>query len=271
MLSITGLTASVQIQRVIHAARGQTGAVFAIRMGSPAMNNRHAATQQKPGFHHSHSAAEMAPMSDSDIVAGVGRRQHEAEAALAARLDEILRPSLCRLTTDRELRRDLPQETYLIVLQRLREQRLRNPSRLSGYIYRTALFLLYAERRRNRNRPMLSDAGMLERMASPDTDAGERIDQRIVAVAIEQGIERLGTERDRELVKRAYLLDQDKEFVRGLLDLTPRHYDRVVHRARKRLADILRGDRRIRSTRKSRTRSEQDRRCQRARSDQAHR
>jgi RNA polymerase sigma-70 factor (ECF subfamily) len=52
-------------------------------------------------------------------------------------------------------------------------------------------------------------------------------------------LEALPVTRDREIVKRFYLDEEDKERICGELGLSPVHFDRVIFRARQRMRAML--------------------------------
>jgi RNA polymerase sigma-70 factor (ECF subfamily) len=46
-------------------------------------------------------------------------------------------------------------------------------------------------------------------------------------------------ERDREILRRVYILEEPREIVRRDLDLDELHFNRVLHRARERFRDFF--------------------------------
>jgi RNA polymerase sigma-70 factor (ECF subfamily) len=58
-------------------------------------------------------------------------------------------------------------------------------------------------------------------------------------------LDELGTPRDREILTRVYLRDEDKTDVCAALDVDATHFNRVLFRARQRFRELLvRADRR---------------------------
>ena len=62
---------------------------------------------------------------------------------------------------------------------------------------------------------------------------GPRIEQRSAAVPIEDGA------RDREILVRLYLQEEEKDTICRDLGLEAEHFDKVLHRARGRLKELL--------------------------------
>ena len=80
-----------------------------------------------------------------DLVRGVRYRNNGAEANLVARYSNNLWRMLRRKTGDPDLSDDLHQETFGLVLEKIRNGKVGQPEKLAGYIYRTArnLFIAY--------------------------------------------------------------------------------------------------------------------------------
>jgi len=64
-------------------------------------------------------------------------------------------------------------------------------------------------------------------------------DDRHLAQAVAELLEELPTERDRQLLMRFYLDGTDKQQLCRELGLSPKHFDRVLMRARSRLRTII--------------------------------
>ena len=76
-----------------------------------------------------------------------------AESALVKRFSHSVLFMLTQRTGDKQLAEDLHQDTFRIVLERLRSQtRLNDPSKLSGFIHRTALNVYIDHVRKNTRR-----------------------------------------------------------------------------------------------------------------------
>lgn len=140
---------------------------------------------------------------------------------------------------DRELAEDLINEAFAESLGQLAEQRIADPSRFSGYVYRVAFNLLRNHRRRmdNRSDVRVSAAG-LEHLSAEgplpehclDAYTGERIRQAVAALPVA---------RDRELIQRFYLREQTKQEICRDLALSPAHFNKILFRARQRLGQRL--------------------------------
>jgi len=134
------------------------------------------------------------------------------------------------------LAEDLRQETFRIVLQRLRSRGLDQPETAGAFLFGTALKLLCAERRRMARH--CTPPSALEHVCDPRGTplthvlSGERDELLCSALAIL-------AERDRQILWRFYFLGHQKEQIRLDLELKPPHFNRVLFRARERLRIAL--------------------------------
>ncbi|MFC4309774.1 RNA polymerase sigma factor [Steroidobacter flavus] len=146
---------------------------------------------------------------------------------------------LLRHIRDANITQEILQEAVATTIAHSRAGRVSDPKRLGGYVYRVALNLYRNYRREYANRPGVhaTDEEVDQLPAQRVTEQAAMdasIMRHVVAV-----IESLSTARDREIVKRFYLDEEDKEEICRSLQLTTLHFDRVIHRARQRMRALL--------------------------------
>ena len=74
----------------------------------------------------------------------------------------------------------------------------------------------------------------------PDgTEATDRWLEKKIALQVKRILQELRTPRDRELLTRFYLQDQDKDAICRDLSLDTDQFDKVLHRARGRLKELI--------------------------------
>lgn len=163
-----------------------------------------------------------------------------AEAALFARHVTWLRVLLLRQTDDPELAADLAQEALRIALERLRAGEIREPDALPAFLRSTAQNLLIEERRRNVRRRTDVDGEAIAKLAD-EAGVGPYLHASGAQLADLVGrlIDEMTVPRDRELLWRHCVLDEEKAEVCRRLALEPAHFDRVLSRARSRLRELL--------------------------------
>lgn len=135
---------------------------------------------------------------------------------------------------------DLCNETFRIVLERLRQQPLDDPARVSSYLAQTARNLVIAYRRKEqRQRTVTGHQAAMESMGVADLDPAVILQSQSRAAAVRKVLEEIPLVRDREILVRVYLYDQEKEQVCRELGIDADHYKRVVHRARERFRTLV--------------------------------
>jgi len=149
-----------------------------------------------------------------------------------------LRSLIFRTVRDRALAHDLLNEAVVIAWEHYRSGRIAQRDRIAGYVYQVAMNLLRNYRRKLSEREdRRAGVQALELLAATDVDY-ERLESQIAA-RVRDIVEDLPTARDREIVTRFYLDEDEKETICRDLGLTHLHFDKVIHRARKRMKSLL--------------------------------
>jgi len=142
-----------------------------------------------------------------------------------------------RKLKDRELANDLVNEAIAITLEHARRGRLTQLENIGGYVFKVSMNLLRNYRRNIDNRQDLrSNLDVLETLALYEHDELEAAQIRQKAQRL---IESLTSSRDREVVKRFYLDEEDKQVICDDLGLTPLQFTQVMSRARQRMKAIF--------------------------------
>ncbi len=140
---------------------------------------------------------------------------------------------------DTNIAQEILNEAVATTIEHSRAGRVADPDRLAGYVYRVALNLYRNYRREYANRPGIH---------ATDEDVDQLPAQRVTEQAamdgslvrqVESIIESLPTARDREIVKRFYLDEEDKAEICRSMGLSPLHFDRVIFRARQRMRSLM--------------------------------
>ncbi len=149
-----------------------------------------------------------------------------------------LRALILQRVRDPDVAADILQDAAVTTLEKLRSGAIAHPENLGGYLYRVALNHLRNYRRKDRS--ALSSAEGLEELADGDDDGDcERVGRSQWYVAVRQLLEEMPAERDREILARFYLGDEDKGKICRELNLSQQHFNRVIFRARNRFREIL--------------------------------
>jgi RNA polymerase sigma-70 factor (ECF subfamily) len=157
---------------------------------------------------------------------------------------ERIRPGVLAIlqgaVRDRGLAEDLCGEAIRIALERLQRQPLDEPLKLDAYVAQTARNLAIAEKRKAaRRRTLTGEQESLDAHVDDEADVAADAHRESRARAVRTILEELPTPRDRTILVRYYLEDDDKEAICNDLGLTPAHFNRVVFRARERFRELL--------------------------------
>ncbi len=131
---------------------------------------------------------------------------------------------------------DVRQETLLRVLRNLREGTIEHPERLGAYVYTVSNHVIQETFRRNRRTGDLPDGA--GEIPSEETSAESDLLQAERSNLVQRALSEL-SEKDRELLRRIFLDDEDKDAVCKELSVTREYLRVLLHRARSRLRTVL--------------------------------
>jgi RNA polymerase sigma-70 factor (ECF subfamily) len=138
---------------------------------------------------------------------------------------------------DRELAADLINEAIVITLEHAQLGRLLQLESIGGYVFKVSMNLLRNHERSIGNRSDLRlDSSVMDSLPEYDSDDIEAAQIRNRTLQV---IESLTSTRDRKVIKRFYLDEQDKEVICEELGLTPLQFTQVMSRARQRMKQLF--------------------------------
>ena len=138
------------------------------------------------------------------------------------------------------LAEDLCNEAFRIVFERLGRQPLEDPTKLAAYLAQTVRNLLTTDRRRSvRRRTVTGEQTAIDEFPDAESDPTASLQSRLRARAVRQVLEEMPTLRDRQLLVRYYLKDEEVADICGDLGLTEVYFHKVLHRARSRFKVLL--------------------------------
>ena len=105
---------------------------------------------------------------------------------------------------------DLFQDTFAIVIRKIRRDGLLDPSKLAAYVHRTAHNVYIGWVRKESRRNTQPDSDAISVVPAESDLALDIILREERANAVRQLIDELSTERDRQILKLYYLQDQEK-------------------------------------------------------------
>jgi len=171
--------------------------------------------------------------------------QH-AELVLVERFARPVRLILLKRTSDPQLASDLAQDTFVIVINALRQGKLHSAKALPAFIRQTAINLSI-EHFRKEKRYVRQDDEIIQLQAPHVDHKAEQVDRQHARTLLEAALEQLAQPRDREILHRFYLLDEEKPQICDALELSTAHFDRVLYRAKQRMRELLRDNLELKS------------------------
>lgn len=184
-------------------------------------------------------SAEAASSAARELATRIRNGDAAAERELYQTYARALRYIVLRRCGDEQVAHDLVQDCFRIALTHLRAGKLDNPDALSGFMRGIAVKLVSEQLRdRRRERESYVDASELELADQSMPPPPELITREQLCALVRQLIAELPVQRDRELLWRFHVLDHDKRRLCEALLLSPEHFDRVLHRARRRFREL---------------------------------
>lgn len=175
--------------------------------------------------------------NSTSLVERIQQGDSQAEREMVDRYSKGLNAMLFSRCHDRALSEDVAQDTWILVIKKVRQQELHDSARLTGFVMQIAKNQLIMAMRNRTKRIFLSVDD-----AAEVSDTGPTPDQSVInrelGKAISSALNEMSKPRDRELIKRFYLVGDSKEQLCKEYNLTHAHFDAVLSRARKRFKKL---------------------------------
>lgn len=167
-----------------------------------------------------------------DLVQRIQAGDVDAEGELFREYHRGVLIILQQRTRDSALAEDLAQDTILTVLKRLRDVGIDDPRYLNRFIQQTAKYLHISWLRKSVNQTEYRES--VDEDVSDEWSPENEIEREELRSLIRELLEQVTVERDREILIRYYVRDQEKAAICDALGLTSDHFDKVINRARTR-------------------------------------
>jgi len=174
----------------------------------------------------------------TEWVQRITARDPDSETELVRRYQNGITLIIRRIVNNESVTKDISQETFKIALEKIRDGDLRDPEKLSGFISSVARNLAKAYMRKMRRSTSQEEIDMAERIQDPRPDQFEELWRKERAKLVLQTIYELKIERDREVLYRYYIAEEDKAHICADLGLTSQQFNSVISRALKRYKEL---------------------------------
>jgi RNA polymerase sigma-70 factor, ECF subfamily len=175
----------------------------------------------------------------TELVRRIGQGDRRAEEELVRRYQRGLIYLLKRRTRDPQLALDLTQDTFRIAIEKLRQSPIEQVERVAGYLRATALNLATADGRKDRRRATTANSDAVDAAADHAAGPFDNVSAEQVQRIVRKLLDELPVQRDREILIRTYLEDEDKSSICEALGVDSAHYNRVLFRAKQRFRELL--------------------------------
>lgn len=185
------------------------------------------------------SSDSSLPETLPELVRRIRAGDASAEGELFAKYERGVTIVIQRACGDASTVDDLCQQTFQMVLEKLRRGDLREPEKLSGFICSLARNLVIDHfRKAGPNRLPGPNPGEGSGPVDPRTGPLERMLKVEKASIVRRVLADLPSERDREILFRVYIAEDEKDSICRALGLTSLHFNRVLFRARERYREL---------------------------------
>jgi RNA polymerase sigma-70 factor, ECF subfamily len=173
-----------------------------------------------------------------DIVRRIIAGDTAAEDEVVRRYEHGVAVIIDHIVRSQSATEDVFQETFRIVLEKLRRGDLREPERLSGFVCSVARNAAIDYIRRSKRSSSREESGDAETL--PDS-APSQLDQILTkerSEVVRQTILELNVQRDRDVLFRYYVAEEDKDRICLDLGLTRTQFNNVIYRALARFKEL---------------------------------
>jgi RNA polymerase sigma-70 factor (ECF subfamily) len=174
----------------------------------------------------------------SELVGRIRAGDQQAEAELVECYNPVVMSIIRREVGVTALADDLYQESFCIILEKVRRGEVREAEKLSGFVCgvaRNQVIKHFQRVTRRRNCAETEDAVSIPH---PAPDQLEQLLQREKAAIVRQILKEMTNERDIQVLFRFYLAEHDKKQICADLGLTSMQFNLVLHRARERYREL---------------------------------
>lgn len=175
--------------------------------------------------------------ASKQLVGRILSRDLNAEAEMIARYDAGLRALLYKRSQDRCLADDIAQETWLVVISKVRKGELRDSAKLAAFIIqigKNQLLMYYRKRSSSEDQLGEDHAEPRDRGLTPEQD----LQNTQLAALISRLFNGMSQKRDRDILQDFYLVGREKHELCDEFNITEAHFDRVLSRARQRFKKL---------------------------------
>lgn len=174
----------------------------------------------------------------AELVSRIIKGDGHAEVELVHRYAGVVSMIIGRKVQRRDVTEDISQDTFRIAIEKIRRGDLRDPERLSGFICgiaRTRALEHFRKPNRWANQEEIEEAKSVVDVAPNPLD---RLCQEERDGIVREVIDDLKIPRDREIIYRYYIAEEDKDQICADMGMTRNQFNSVISRALQRYKEL---------------------------------
>ena len=173
-----------------------------------------------------------------ELVRRIIARDPRAEEELILRYKDGVYQIIYQVIRNRPVTEDLCQETLMKALEKVRHGDVREPERLSGYVCQMAKFIALDYVRKMRAAMRVEEIGAAEQVPDPSPDPSKQVLDKENAEAVRKVLSEMKVQRDKDIIFRYYILEEEKDKICADLKLSRDQFSRVIFRALQRYKEL---------------------------------
>lgn len=173
------------------------------------------------------------------LVERIRAGERGAEEELVERYSRGVSFVIRQLVPDPNAVEDIYQETFRLVLEKIRMGAVREPERLSGFIASIARNLVIEQFRRVSRRRAREEPEADQPIASPEPSQLDSLLREEKNSLVRRVLASLASDRDRKILYRFYLADDDKDEICAELGVSSLQFNQILCRARERYKKLF--------------------------------
>jgi RNA polymerase sigma-70 factor (ECF subfamily) len=176
--------------------------------------------------------------SGADLVSRIMAGDQQAEADLVERYNRGVKIIIRLKVGDAAIAEDLYQETFCLVLEKIRRGEVREPEKLAGFVCSVARNLAVGHFRRPAWREVSIGAEETTSLPHLGPTQLEGLLRKEKIELVRQVLNEMPNQRDIQVLFRFYIAEEEKDKICADYGLTSSQFNLVLHRARERYREL---------------------------------
>lgn len=182
---------------------------------------------------------EVTRDSPAALVQRILAGERTAEDELVQRYSRGVSFVISQLVSDASAAEDIYQDSFRLVLEKVRAGEVREPERLSGFISSLTRNLVIEHFRRHSKRQAREEPASDQPIPSPEPSQLDSLMRQEQGLLARRVLEALPSDRDRKVLYRFYIADDEKEEICAGLGVSATHFNQILCRARERYRKLF--------------------------------